>query len=238
MTLPVRHPGRALALLKAKARATAHPADPSWPTRLAEDLRELDADWRESAQVCADAAWTARSTGRSVLGLLSPDQVTAARSDPVTARAYRHLYLSALRYDFRCPTLQAFVEQLPDSTLRSLDCYSRALYAFALLGQSRPEGLNLMDEVVVEAGEHTKTLHCCTAFGSARTWTRARSGSSPSAPDRPSTPPTIRSCSSAWPAPYVGSAVTTKGSQPSTRPWIFYRRGTSRCTPIWCASAP
>ncbi|MFC4612880.1 hypothetical protein ACFO9E_34805 [Streptomyces maoxianensis] len=159
MTLPDRRPGRALTLLKAKARATAHPADLSWPVRLAEDLRELDADWRESAEVCADAAWTARSAGHSVLGLLSPGQVTDPGPDPVTARTYRHLYLSALRYDFRCPTLQAFVEQLPDSAHASMDCYSRALYAFALLGQSRPEGLTLMDEVLAEAGEHAKTLH-------------------------------------------------------------------------------
>jgi hypothetical protein len=101
VTLPVRRPGRALALLKAKARATAHPTDPSWPVRLAEDLRELDADWQESAEVCADAAWTVRSAGHSVLGLLSPGQVTGPGSDAATARTYRHLYLSALRYDFR-----------------------------------------------------------------------------------------------------------------------------------------
>lgn len=159
MTLPVRRPGRALALLTAKARATADPGAASWPDRLAQDLRDLDADWRESAQVCADAAWTARAAGHSVLGLLHPAQVTAAGPDPVTARTFRHLYLSALRFDFRCATLQALVEQLPDTARRSLDCYSRALYAFALLGQSRPAGLGVMDEVLTEAGEHAKTLH-------------------------------------------------------------------------------
>ncbi|MER0483150.1 hypothetical protein ABR737_33265 [Streptomyces sp. Edi2] len=159
MTLPVRRPGRARALLDTEARAAAHPADTYWPVRLAGDLRELDADWRESAEVCANAAWAARSAGHSVLGLLSPEQATAAGPDPVTSRTFRHLYLSALRFDFRCPTLQAVIEQLPSTTLRSLDCYSRALYAFALLGQSRPEGLALMDEVLAEAGEHAKTLH-------------------------------------------------------------------------------
>ncbi|MFB7011579.1 MULTISPECIES: hypothetical protein [unclassified Streptomyces] len=84
MTLPVRHPGRVLALLKARARPTAHPADPSWPDRLAEDVRELGANWRESAEVCAGAAWAARSAGHSVLSMLSPVQVTAAGPDPVT----------------------------------------------------------------------------------------------------------------------------------------------------------
>ncbi|CAM5570541.1 hypothetical protein [Streptomyces aurantiogriseus] len=159
MSLPTRRPGRALALVRARTRAALTPADPRWPARLAADLRELDADWRESAEVCADAAWAARASGHSVLGLLRPDQVTAADSDPVAARTYRHLCLSALRYDFRCPTLQALIEQLPPTARAELDCYSRALYAFALLGQSRAEGLALMDEVLDQAGEHVKTLH-------------------------------------------------------------------------------
>ncbi|MFG3038079.1 hypothetical protein ACGFYZ_14330 [Streptomyces sp. NPDC048330] len=159
MSLPVRRPGRALALLKAKARATANPANPTWPGRLAADLHALDADWRESAEVCADAAWAARTAGHSVLSLLSPNQVTAAGLDPHAARTYQHLYLSGLRYDFRCPTLQSVVEQLPSAARAGLDCYSQALYTFALLGQSRPEGLDLMDEVLDEAGDHAKTLH-------------------------------------------------------------------------------
>ncbi|MGP3756893.1 hypothetical protein [Streptomyces sp. IBSNAI001] len=33
------------------------------------------------------------------------------------------------------------------------------MYAFALLGQPRPEGLVVMDEVLSEAEEHPKTLH-------------------------------------------------------------------------------
>ncbi|MET9507666.1 hypothetical protein ABZX62_04155 [Streptomyces flavidovirens] len=158
MTL-ARDPGRDIALREARARATNYLATPFWPVRLAEELRELGADWRESAEVCADAAWAARASGRSVLGLLSPDEITAADLDPVIARTYRHLYLCALRYDFRCATLQAFVEQLPPSAASELDCYSRALYAFALLGQSRPEGLALMDEVFAQAGDHPKTCH-------------------------------------------------------------------------------
>jgi tetratricopeptide (TPR) repeat protein len=159
VTLPLRRPGRALALLRARTRATENTADPLWPARLAGDLRELDADWRESAEVCADAAWAARAAGNSVLNLLHPGQVTAADPDPVTARTYRHLYFSGLRYDFRCATLQALAEPLLETGHRSLDCYSRALYAFALLGQSRPEALAVMDGVLDEAGDHTKTLH-------------------------------------------------------------------------------
>src|SRR5690606_25430306 len=140
-TPPMNCPDRAAALHKARARATAIPVDSSWPLRLAEDLRDIRADWKTSAEVCADAAWAARSAGRSVLSLLSPQDVTATDRDPITARALAHLYLSALRFDFRCPTLQHLVEQLAEATRQPLDCYTRALYAFALLGQSRPEGL-------------------------------------------------------------------------------------------------
>ncbi|WP_217570528.1 hypothetical protein [Streptomyces sp. GbtcB7] len=159
MTVPARRPGRALALLRADSRARNATASHQWPARLACDLRELDATWQESAQVCADAAWTARSAGRSVLGQLRPEQIRTPGPDSITARTYRHLYLSALRYDFRCPTLQSLVDQLPPTARESLDCYSRALYAFALLGQSKTEGLTLMDRVLADAGDHPKTLH-------------------------------------------------------------------------------
>ncbi|MGW5868252.1 hypothetical protein ACWFRJ_39605 [Streptomyces sp. NPDC055239] len=159
MTLPTHHTGRTAALHRAGARAAANPADSSWPLRLAEDLRDMRADWKDSSEVCADAAWAARSAGHSVLALLSPEDVTAPDHDPITARTLAHLYLSALRFDFRCPTLQRLVEQLTKTARQPLDCYTRALYAFALLGQSRPEGLTVMDEVLAEAEEHTKTLH-------------------------------------------------------------------------------
>ncbi|GHH95411.1 hypothetical protein [Streptomyces capillispiralis] len=159
MTSPTHRPGRFAALDRARARATASPVDSSWPLHLAEDLRDIEADWRTSAEVCADAAWAARSAGHSVLALLSPQDVTAMGLDPITARTLAHLYLSALRFDFRCPTLQRLVEQLAETARQPLDCYTRALYAFALLGQSRPEGLAVMDEVLADAGQHTKTLH-------------------------------------------------------------------------------
>ncbi|MEU9396963.1 hypothetical protein AB0D86_44105 [Streptomyces sp. NPDC048324] len=159
MTLPTRRPGRALTLLRAGADATAAIPAVHWPAQLAVSLSELDATWQESAQLCADAAWTARAAGHSVLGLLRVEDALAPGADPVATRALRHLYLSALRYDFRCPTLALLVEQLPPQERDGLDCYSRALYAFALLGQSRPEGLALMRQVLDDADDHLKTLH-------------------------------------------------------------------------------
>ncbi|MBY8847097.1 hypothetical protein [Streptomyces sp. SP2-10] len=74
-------------------------------------------------------------------------------------RTFRHLELSTLRYDFPFATLQQLIDRLSQEERSQLDCYSRALYAFALLGQSRPEGLTLMEEVLDEAGDHAKSLH-------------------------------------------------------------------------------
>jgi tetratricopeptide (TPR) repeat protein len=159
MTLPTRRPGRALTLLRADADATAAMPAGHWPAQLTARLSELEATWQESAQVCADAAWTARAAGHSVLDLLRAEDAVAAGPDPIATRVYRHLYLSALRFDFRCPTLASLVEQLPPQEREGLDCYTRALYAFALLGQSRADGLPLLDQVLAEADDHPKTLH-------------------------------------------------------------------------------
>ncbi|WP_215449441.1 hypothetical protein [Streptomyces sp. ATCC 21386] len=160
MTLPTRRPGRTLALLRGGAEAASAIPSIHWPAQLAASLSELDATWQESAQLCADAAWTARASGHSLLGLLYPEDALAPGPDPIATRAYRHLYLSALRFDFRCPTLALLVEQqIPPQEREGLDCYSRALYAFALLGQSRSEGLPLIQRVLDDAGDHVKTLH-------------------------------------------------------------------------------
>ncbi|MFJ6529975.1 hypothetical protein ACIQMZ_32515 [Streptomyces longwoodensis] len=151
-----------------------------------------------------------------------------------------HLYLSALRFDFRCPTLQRLVEQLAQTARQPLDCYTRALYAFALLGQSRPEGLTAMDEVLAEAEEHPKTLHVLLhgLWLGQDLHQGARSVSWPSAPGPPSPPAPTRSSSSAWRVPCAGWASTTKGWAPSTGQSTVCRRETSRFTPTWSASAP
>ncbi|MCZ1006854.1 hypothetical protein [Streptomyces lydicus] len=158
MTPFARRTDRSLALLRAKDRAATAAAGDQWPGRLAADLRELDATWQESAEVCASAAWAARAAGRSVLELLRPDAVTGHGPDAATSRTCRHLYLNGLRYDFRCRTIESLVTQVPPSAL-SPDPYSRALYAFSLLGQSRAKGLDLMQQVLADAGDHSSTLH-------------------------------------------------------------------------------
>ncbi|MFH8238046.1 hypothetical protein [Streptomyces sp. NPDC018321] len=129
-----------------------------WPTLLAEALREIEATWQESAEVCADIAWQARAAQNSALVVLTPEHVTAAGPDPVIQRTYRHLYLSTLRYDFRCRDIEDLMNKVPVSVLNE-DPYSEALYGFSRLGQSRSDGLAVMHRVLVAAPGHPKTLH-------------------------------------------------------------------------------
>ncbi|WP_420036025.1 hypothetical protein ACN2WE_30815 [Streptomyces sp. cg28] len=129
-----------------------------WPFVLAETLRDLDATWQESAEVCTHVAWRARAAGHSALNLLAPEHVTDSSLDPVIWRAYRHLYLSSLRYDFRCRAIESLMNKVPVRVLDE-DPYSEALYAFARLGQSRSDGLAVMHRVLVAAPDNPKTLH-------------------------------------------------------------------------------
>ncbi|MGD3109317.1 tetratricopeptide repeat protein [Streptomyces sp. YGL11-2] len=158
MTHTLSTPDRAAALARAASHATTTFADPRWPACLAEVLQDLNATWQESAQVCASVAWQARATGHSALGVLHPDQITGHGPDPLARRTNRHLYLSTLRYDFRCRTLESVVGKVPVSVLNR-DPYSWALDAFARLGQSRSEGLARMERVLDTAGDHPGTLH-------------------------------------------------------------------------------
>ncbi|WP_411140980.1 hypothetical protein [Streptomyces sp. x-80] len=147
-----------MALEKVRATACASMASGEhWPRRLAGLLGDVGATWQESAEVCADLAWRARAEGHSALLLLEPDQVSRADADPVTARTYRHVYAGTLRYDFRCRSIETLFHNMPG--VDHLDCYSRALWAFALLGQSRTAGVALEQRVLDEAGDHPKSLH-------------------------------------------------------------------------------
>ncbi|WP_343242188.1 hypothetical protein [Streptomyces sp. SID9727] len=149
---------RAAALNGAASAAIEAITRNQWPTLLAEALREIEATWQESAEVCADIAWQARAAGNSALVALTPEHVTAASPDPVIWRTYRHLYLTGLRYDFRCRDIESLMNKVPVSVLNE-DPYSEALYAFSRLGQSRSDGLAVLHRVLVAAPDHPKTLH-------------------------------------------------------------------------------
>lgn len=131
--------------------------DQTWTTSAAAWLELLDASWEESAALCADTAWAGRQAGSSVLDHLTADRVLAP-SSPTTARTKLHLYAVALRYDFRCRSLVKLFEQ-HTTPVRELDPFSRSLQAFALLGQSDPTALDLIDPLLTEANDHPKVAH-------------------------------------------------------------------------------
>ncbi|MFJ5045464.1 hypothetical protein [Streptomyces sp. NPDC088719] len=158
MTHTLPRPERTAALARAASIAIETIGGSQWPARLAEALCELDATWQESADVCSDVAWQARAAGNSPLALLTAEHVADAGPDPVVQRTYRHLYLSTLRYDFRCRDIEDLMNKVPVSVLNE-DPYSEALYGFSRLGQSRSDGLAVMHRVLVAAPGHPKTLH-------------------------------------------------------------------------------
>jgi hypothetical protein len=149
---------RAASLTRAASAAIEAITSSEWPVLLAEGLRDAEATWQESAEVCTDIAWRARAAGNSALVLLTPEHVTDSSPDPVIWQTYRHLYLSTLRYHLRCRVIESLMNKVPVSVLNE-DPYSEALYAFSRLGQSRPDGLAVMHRVLVAAPGHPKTLH-------------------------------------------------------------------------------
>ncbi|MEU9237635.1 hypothetical protein [Streptomyces subrutilus] len=159
MTQAMAPSGREELLQRLRAAAAAAAAQgENWPLLLADLLGGVGVTWQESAEVCADAAWQARSIGRSALLYLDPQEI-ARHGDPTTGRALCHLYLNGLRYDFRCHSIEAVFDTLTFPGRHELDCYTRALWAFALLAQSHSSGYPLMDDVLAQADDHAKTLH-------------------------------------------------------------------------------
>ncbi|WP_446038075.1 hypothetical protein [Streptomyces sp. SID1121] len=154
---PADHDTR-LGHVRATVMASASRGEP-WPVLLADLLGDLRATWRESAEVCADVAWQARATGHSALLFLDPDHFARVDERPETTRALRHIHLSGLRYDFRCQRIEELLDTLPARAERELDCYTRALWSFALLGQSRTSGYPMLEGMLAEAGDHPKSLH-------------------------------------------------------------------------------
>lgn len=226
------HIGLEEAVLRAKRRATAADEEGTWPMQLAADLRELGANWQESADACADVAWAARAAQRSVLRLMQPAQTTGHGADEATERTYRHLYLSSLRFDFRCRAVQTLVGEGVSLSQLSRDPYTAALYAFAFLGQSKSRGLNLMEEVLSRAGDHPKTLHVLVHG----LWLgQELPGRAEHILQLLARPPSrralIRSRCSARPALCAAWATTVPRWLRSVVPWTCCRPATPPCTP-------
>ncbi|WP_331752799.1 hypothetical protein OG440_38485 (plasmid) [Streptomyces sp. NBC_00637] len=114
--------------------------------------------WQERAQFCSDLAWFACQHGSSVLKQVTVGQALSTLGAPEVLRTRRCLYATALRYDFRCRALEAFFTAHP-SPPDELDPFSRALHAFALLGQSNTAGLELIDPILRDARHDAKVAH-------------------------------------------------------------------------------
>lgn len=121
-------------------------------------LELFQATWQESARFCTAVAWTARQTGNSALLHLTADRVLHTPAQPITARTRLHLHAVTLRYDFRCRALQDLFNRHPHP-VAELDPFSRSLYAFALLGQSNPAGLDLIGPLLDASSDDLKVAH-------------------------------------------------------------------------------
>ncbi|MEU0215191.1 hypothetical protein ABZ281_08720 [Streptomyces sp. NPDC006265] len=116
-------------------------------------MRVARTTWQESAAFLADVAWQARRDGRRVSEEIP--RGAALAGDAVTARTRIHLLGLALRYDFR----RVALEEVLRAHRGPWDVFSRALFAFALLGQSNPQGLQVMEDVLADADDDVKVLH-------------------------------------------------------------------------------
>lgn len=132
--------------------------DDAWVYAAERWMRLIGPSWRERAQFCSDIAWIARQRGRSVLKQVTVGQALSSLGAAEALRTRRCLYAIALRYDFRCRALEAFFAAHP-SAPDELDPFSRALHAFALLGQSNTAGLELIDPILRDARHDAKVAH-------------------------------------------------------------------------------
>jgi tetratricopeptide (TPR) repeat protein len=114
--------------------------------------------WQERAQFCSDLAWFARQRGSSVLKQVTVGRALSTLGAAEVLRTRRCLYALALRYDFRCRALEAFFSA-HHSSPDEWDPFTRALHAFALLGQSDTAGMELIDPVLRDAQDDAKVAH-------------------------------------------------------------------------------
>jgi tetratricopeptide (TPR) repeat protein len=122
-------------------------------------LLRLDASWSESADVCNKLCLRSRRLLNSPRPYLSTDDLNGSLAGTADGRAMLHLYATALRYEFRCRSLEGFLESL-GVPVASLDPYLHALYAYALLAQNDPRGVEELHAVLARGGgDDISVLH-------------------------------------------------------------------------------
>ncbi|MEV8544472.1 hypothetical protein [Streptomyces sp. NPDC051572] len=132
--------------------------DDTWIYKSERWMKLTRPSWQELAQFCTDTAWTARRTSNSAAAYLTVRQALSRIGAGDALRTRRYLYALALRYDFRCRALGDFFTAYATPP-EDLDPFSRALHAFALLGQSNPAGLELIEPILHDARHHRKVAH-------------------------------------------------------------------------------
>jgi tetratricopeptide (TPR) repeat protein len=133
--------------------------DEDWIGTATAWLVKLNASWSESADYCNKLCRRSRDQRNTPRPYLKSDEIQHADPADVTARARLHLFLTALRYEFRCRAIEHFVESMvrPPS---ALDPYVHAVYAFALLAQNKPEGVEEMNAVLARGdSDDASVLH-------------------------------------------------------------------------------
>jgi hypothetical protein len=132
-----------------------------WIGPLDRGLRLIGATWQESAQVCSNAVWYARRTGRDVLKDLESRPIPGADMSAAQHRAWWHLYFTAHRFDFRCQAIRTVFQALDPPGAAHADPYIRAHDVFGVLGRSQPAGLGMLDDLLTEddAAQSREVLH-------------------------------------------------------------------------------
>ena len=95
--------------------------------------------------------------GSSALLHVRPEQLQNEDPREPRGRGLYHIYLASLRHDSRFRQIERTLEG-GRVRIAQLDPYCQALYAFALLGQNRPEGLVHLDRVLEIAENDRKVL--------------------------------------------------------------------------------
>jgi tetratricopeptide (TPR) repeat protein len=132
--------------------------DRDWTGVAVRWIVDMGATWAESAEFCGKLGRRAREQRNAARPYLAADRILTGDVFSVAGRAWLHLYLSSLRYEFRTAALEHAIESMPVQVSR-LDPYSHSLYAFALLAQNKPEAGPEVDAVLTRADDDPSVLH-------------------------------------------------------------------------------
>lgn len=136
---------------------TVKNGDDGWIGSAQSWLESSDADWGRSASFCADVAWAARAARNSALLHIDSTDLPSRISTPAD-RGLLHILIQSQRYDFRFRSIRETVASLR-IPLVDLDPFSRAVHAFALLGQNADTALDEFAAVSQLGGGHEKVAH-------------------------------------------------------------------------------